>query len=140
MFKIWVIIIALCSVHLSWAQQSASFFEADFEAVDRAMAPVDSFEQALISADFELPGDSLNQGKKTFPIMGIPTFWLVFAPTCAGCCAFPCGSPMIGLISVGYISYFGNEYEKKQAITGCLVGQIPTVIFAVAYGFALSGI
>lgn len=116
-------------------------FDEDFDRIDAEFAKLDSVEASILSgdsfdiADFELPSDSSGQ-EGVFPILGIPTFWLVFIPSCAAsCCTLsPVGGSCVGLLSAGYIYHFTeDEEETRQALLGCAVAQIPTVAGLAAY-------
>lgn len=129
----------------SFARNTFNLFNEDLEQIESEFKRLSIVEHQIIesgvhletplsSSSFEIPLDSLNQD---FPIFGIPTFWLVFFPTCAGNCLSPCVGSAFGLTSVFYIKYFGRDEElTREAWAGCLAGQLP--LFGYLAAFILS--
>ena len=131
-----LLLISLFSSFFSGAfsLSTADYFGDDIEQIEKKFSRLNIFEHQIIesglqnalplsSSDFEIPLDSVNQD---FPILGIPTFWLVFFPTCAGNCLSPCTGSIFGVTSVFYIKYFGKDEElTREAWAGCFAGQLP---------------
>ncbi len=127
----------------SFATKTSDLFDVDFENIEKKFERLEKTELQIIesgeiesplSLSFEIPLDSLNQD---FPIYGIPTFFWVFLPTCAGNCIMPCTGSIYGISSVFYINYFSKNQElKKEALAGCLAGQIPLFGYLVAFVLA----
>ncbi|MFY0674216.1 MAG: hypothetical protein JXQ87_12485 [Bacteroidia bacterium] len=134
MKQILLIILSALTISICNAHNTHKLFNEDLEQIESEFKRLNlvehqiiesgvHFETPLSSSDFEIPLDSL---KQDFPILGIPTFWLVFFPTCAGNCLSPCVGGAFGLTSVFYIKYFGkDEALTREAWAGCLAGQLP---------------
>ena len=128
-----IFLLATCTT-VCFAGNTFELFNEDLEQIESEFKRLSIVEHQIIesgvqletplsSSDFEIPLDSLNQD---FPILGIPTFWLVFFPTCAGNCLSPCIGGAFGLTSVFYIKYFSKDDEfTREAWAGCLAGQLP---------------
>ncbi|MBI1183429.1 hypothetical protein GC194_04120 [bacterium] len=133
-----IVLCLLCSFAVQ-AQTTSALFSFDQKAIDEAFLPLNQFEKSLtesgatdapLSSLFEIRGDSL--GNDPFPILGVPSFWLVFVPTCASNCVIPCTGTCAGATSVLLIHQLGkNDEESKKALAGCIAGQLPIVMWVV---------
>lgn len=146
-----IAVITFISIAFSFSAKgnTAAYFKVDFNAIEREFLPLNklqnqiqesgALQDAPLSTFFELPLDS--SGNDIFPIMGIPTFWLVFAPTCAANCFPPCGGVFVGVVSFAYVRHFGqNEEESRKAFAGCLAGQAPVFLWVAVFFLSSYGI
>lgn len=128
-------------ISLSSVASNASFFQVDTKAIDAKFPSIDSLKTLVLSEPittefpiFELPVDS-NAPESKMPIMGIPTFFVTFVPTCVvSCIGTPCSGIIMGGTSTFLISQLTDDKEEKnKSFLGCVIGVLPATILYTAY-------
>lgn len=122
---------------------SALLFNEDLDAIESQFPTetelIEIVRDTLTSSDntiLEIPTEPVNN-QGLMPIMGLPTFVVVFVPTCAvGCLGTPCAGIITGGLSIGYINHFTNDPEETKkatfgGITGVCLSSLPW-LFIVA--------
>lgn len=128
-----VLSLLLAGVFNSYAEGSDDF-KYDRAAIEADFAGLNELEQLVESKNFLSLSEINNQESlleslsirnlASMPViedpMGIPGFWW-------GCILGPIG------IAIAYVLSDNDQYQARQALTGCIVNTVVSVGFVVAY-------